>query len=157
MPQVAEALSGDLAKVGIKTTVNVQSIGDWITEFLGPRNKVGGIFVGEAGVSLSPDPDFNYEFNLPSNKAVTGGTNSADYVNPQVDKLILAEQATNDKAKRFATFSKLMQIVANDVPVIPISSINVAMAISHNFRWKNFSNFTEENANYLLQVSAAKG
>jgi len=42
------------------------------------------------------------------------------YSNPQVDKLLAAEEATSDKAKRQTAFTEIQKIAAQDAPVIPI-------------------------------------
>ena len=42
------------------------------------------------------------------------------YSNPQITKLLAAQKATTDTAKRTADFTKIQQIAAEDAPIIPI-------------------------------------
>jgi len=50
----------------------------------------------------------------------TGGLNASDYINPQMDSLFSNATATTDKARRKAAYSKISNILATDVPAIPI-------------------------------------
>lgn len=60
---------------------------------------------------------------------VDGGFYANNYSNPKVNKLIAAEQAATDPAKREQIFGQLQDIVAEDVPLIPSwNGENIAVA-----------------------------
>lgn len=55
----------------------------------------------------------------------TGGLNASKYSNPQVDQLFDEATTASDKAKRKATYAKISNILATDLPAVPIIYPNI--------------------------------
>ena len=111
---LAEAVSGQLEKAGLKASVNVledQAFDDSIqtgksTAYLSSW----GVAEGDADVILAR------HFWSPSRKDAfyTG------YKNPELDKLIVAGRSTLDEQKRAALYAQAMQMIMNDAPWVPL-------------------------------------
>ncbi len=67
--------------------------------------------------SVSVDPDMSRRLH---SRSITQGNNFLRYVNPQVDSLLEQGLATTDQSRRRAIYAQIQQIVADDVPMIPI-------------------------------------
>ncbi len=74
-------------------------------------------------------PDFLDADNYLSPFVVDGGFYKNNYSNPEVNKLVKAEQAETDAGKRAEILGQIQDIVAKDVPLIPSwNGKNVAVA-----------------------------
>jgi peptide/nickel transport system substrate-binding protein len=132
-----QIIAGDLQKIGINLTVNDVPISQWVAQFYGPRSGLP-IFGAGSGCG-TPDPSWYPGVFLSSSNAITGGTNIADYVNPTVDKLIATGLSTSNRAKRFAAYSKILKIIANDVPYVAQFVRKIDLALSNKFAVPGFS------------------
>jgi peptide/nickel transport system substrate-binding protein len=111
---LAEAVSGQLQKAGLKASVNVledQAFLDSIetgksTAYLSSW----GVAEGDSDVILAR------HFWSPSRKDAfyTG------YKNPDLDKLIVAARSTLDEQKRTTLYAQAMQMIMNDAPWVPL-------------------------------------
>jgi peptide/nickel transport system substrate-binding protein len=134
-----QILAADLKKIGIDLQVNDVPIGQWVAQFYGPRS--GLPIFGSGSGCPAPDPSWYPGVFFSSANAITGGTNIANYAKPAVDKLISAAIATNNRAKRFADYSKLLKIAANDVPYVAQYVRKSYVAVSSKFIWPHFFSF----------------
>jgi peptide/nickel transport system substrate-binding protein len=67
------------------------------------------------------DPDCSYRFNSAATPAKGGsGSNTYQYANPEVDRLLQQGQTSFDRAERKATYQKIQQIVRDDLAILPI-------------------------------------
>jgi peptide/nickel transport system substrate-binding protein len=138
-PDITQVIVAQLAKIGINLKLTSVSIAAWLAEFIsGDRNKVGPGFL-DSGCSNN-DPDTYARSFLYSKNAHGGAFNLSNYQSPAVDKLLLAGVAVTAPAKRFAIYSKLLRIVANDDPYVPLYLETSSYAIaSSRFTWTGSS------------------
>ena len=139
-----QILAADLQKIGINLQVNDVPISQWIAEFYGPRS--GLPIFGSGSGCPAPDPSWYPGVFFSSANAITGGTNIANYVNPAVDSLINHALAINNRAKRFADYSKILKIAANDVPYVAQYVRKTYVAVSGKFNWPDFFSFVSSDS-----------
>lgn len=63
--------------------------------------------------------------------ASDGGSNAGHYANPAMDQLLSDGQTTFEQAERQRIYNEVQQIIATDVPLVPVfhvSQANVARA-----------------------------
>ena len=78
-----------------------------------------------------------------SSSADGHGSNDGDYKSAEFDKLLNAALAQTDVKKRTEDFTKAQEVLAKDLPVIPLWNDNVAAASATNVKNVSFD--------YLLQ------
>jgi len=118
--QMAAAIQGDLAAVGIEVEIETY---EWNT-FLA---KVNGGLSGEGDMAemawMTNDPDTLPYLALRSGATPEhGGFNSGYYENPQVDALIEAARRTTDRTERARRYRELQRIVHDDAPWVFVAS-----------------------------------
>lgn len=113
LKDTAEAIASLLTKVGIRTKVVVSEGTQLVAKWRGANAHRGDMWLTSWG-NGSLDPVGIFEPTL-----ITGGRgNSADYSNPEVDKLLEAGAAEIDRAKRAEDYQKAQVIVNKDAPWI---------------------------------------
>jgi peptide/nickel transport system substrate-binding protein len=70
-------------------------------------------------VGANNDPDF-FEYAFGSNKIPPAGANRGRYRNPQLDALVDRARVEPDRDKRRALYSQVQQIIAGDLPYLPL-------------------------------------
>jgi peptide/nickel transport system substrate-binding protein len=130
-PQIMQAVAGNFARIGIKLDVKVVPPGAWFAEATGPKDKIPTFFGGTE--CNSPYPGAVPEFFVYGKNVAQGKANTADYTNPKADALIEAGKETMSRAKQFEIYSKLVKILANDEPYLPLYAGNGAIAFSPKF------------------------
>ena len=70
-----------------------------------------------------------------SSSADGHGSNDGDYKSAEFDKLLNAALAQTDVKKRTEDFTKAQEVLANDLPVIPLWNDNVAAVSATNNEW----------------------
>lgn len=107
--QVAEAITGQLAKVGIKA--DLETI-EWSTYVQGIVGRKYDLFLlSQGGLQVGPAVQTNWSSKIK-------GIAWQGYTNPQVDDLIDKGSKTVDAQQRTATYEQLMQTVWDDSPWI---------------------------------------
>lgn len=134
----AQILASDLAKIGIKATVQELTPGQetaWTT---------GKIRLGIVGTgTLYPDPEGIMSSRLvPSQIYPGGGQNMANYRNAEVDKLLTESVETLNKPKRLQMIGKLLGIVNGEVPYWPLFSPSTVGVLSKKYVLPGFSYWT---------------
>jgi peptide/nickel transport system substrate-binding protein len=147
-PDVDQTIAGDLAKIGITMNVNIESVNQYVDEF----THKGFITQYTYFYSQSPDPGYIPSIALDSSQAKIGLDNFAMYTNPAVDKQIAIGNATSNKAKRFAAYSKMLKLVANDVPILALFEGNNNLAIDKKFSFPTFNAYTTDHTPYIMQI-----
>ncbi|WP_227268163.1 ABC transporter substrate-binding protein [Roseobacter weihaiensis] len=124
LPLTAEITQAFLQQIGITATVRV---GEYAASNDALMAGDGDMFL-QAWVMLPQgDPASILGFLLASD----GGSNASRYANPAMDQLLVQGQTTFDQAEREAIYDEVQQIIATDVPLIPVfhvSQANVARA-----------------------------
>src|SRR5215216_2740285 len=105
--EVSEAVSGQLAKVGVQANVKVEEwaayIKDLIAKTLTP--------VAFIGMSTYPDADPMLSIHI-------AGNPYSYYANPQFEDVLKKARSTTDEAERIALYKQATQILRDDPPGI---------------------------------------
>ena len=111
--ELAVAIQGYLAKVGVKANIRKQEMGAFLAEIR--SGKYQNMFtVGWSGDNGDPD---NFLWDLFASPAMPVGDTS-HYKNPEVDKLLLEGRQISDHAKRVAIYEKAQKLILDDAPWI---------------------------------------
>lgn len=150
---IAEAIAGDLSKIGINITVKTVSFGAWFSEFAAPHT--AGINIFGFGCD-NPDPAL-YPSTLLGDRSLQGARpeNFPQYNPPGMNALVQDGITTTNKAKRFAIYSKILQMLGTDVPYVPLVTSPSFAAVSNNLTWKGFGNFEVNGDPWPLDISAS--
>ncbi|HWK44481.1 MAG TPA: peptide ABC transporter substrate-binding protein [Stellaceae bacterium] len=117
--QVQQLLMQDWQQIGVSMTINNKPAavmwGDFWVKSQFQAALVGSTFM------TGNDPDCSYRFNSAAIPAKGGsGSNTYQYVNPEVDRLLQQGQTSFDKAERKAIYQKVQQAVRDDLAILPI-------------------------------------
>jgi peptide/nickel transport system substrate-binding protein len=124
-PELAVAIQGYLAKVGVKVSVKKMEMGSYLSQIR--SGKYPGLFmVGWTGDNGDPD-NFLYEL-FSSDNIPTGDTSR--YKNPEVDAALREAQQEPDHDKRVALYQKAQRIIMDDAPWAFINSLEQVRAAS---------------------------
>lgn len=107
--QVAEAIVGQLAKVGIKAELETTEWSTYVQGIVGRKYEL--FLLSQGGLQIGPAVQTNWSSRIK-------GIAWQGYTNPQVDDLIDQAAKTVDGPKRVATYEQLMQIAWDDSPWI---------------------------------------
>lgn len=100
------------------------------------------------GYEFTVDPDPSRTFH--SRNIYPGGFNAASYKNPTLDHLLDAAVATTNKARRTTLYHQIADIIATDVPMVPLVISNRWFAYNSHFHGLGpqnvgtFTNFENE-------------
>ncbi len=116
---VAELVVGALRAVGVELTPQfVDLVSLFQNKARGNYDMAVTFFPGPSGISANSDPDYLrliYSSALPpSPQAVQG------YVNEELNELLERQLVTQDEAERMRLFASIQEIVARDLPVLPL-------------------------------------
>jgi peptide/nickel transport system substrate-binding protein len=136
------SLSETLKQIGIDLRVHEVQKNAWIAKQYEHKD------LGLQFVDLIPnfvDPSNLIPIYLGAN-AVPNNFNTANYRNPQVDRLIVKQAATRDDAVRTQAIGELLSIVGDDLPYFPLWWQDTPMALDERFAFEGFdSRFWFEN------------
>jgi peptide/nickel transport system substrate-binding protein len=76
---------------------------------------------------------------LPSYARKSGYYNMANYSNPTVDRLLEQNLRSTDVTRRANLLARIMQIVAEDLPYIPMFTVNAHVAVKEGFAYRGHS------------------
>ncbi len=149
---VAQIISYDLSKIGI--TVKVHEAPDTeIPDYLGATgaHKVKMLLTEFA--TVTPNPDGVVEPLVAP--AAIGQSNLAFYDNPEVGKL-LGEEAENQSLEgRLALFGKMLKIVGEEAPYVPVFSHSEFVRLSNKYVAPTFSWYTSAYTPWAMDVKLA--
>lgn len=114
--RVSEALAESLSQIGIDLEVQEVPLSQEIAAVTGHE----GGFRALSFEGSTVDPSDFPSFMLPSDFARPGGFNVPHYLNPRVDELIDVQAETLDPGERSEQLAEMMQIIAEDLPYLPI-------------------------------------
>ena len=125
--EVCQVIANQLAKSGIK----VELVSQEFAVFWGNGGVAGGkipfYYVGRTPI----DADTLYDQYFRS-----GVTKRVNYSNPEFDKLIDEEQKTSDHKKRVALLQQAGRILMEDVPLVPLYTLDEVYGVAKNILWK---------------------
>jgi peptide/nickel transport system substrate-binding protein len=141
---VDEAITADLAKIGINLKLKVISFDQYIATADGPKSAVSDWYV--TFNVTNPDPDSFPSDLLGSENIPAGGYNEADYDPPNVDALIKAGETAQDPGKRLSIYGQLLKQVGTDLPYVSLYDEDYNVALSSNFTWPGYDVYTQEGS-----------
>jgi peptide/nickel transport system substrate-binding protein len=148
---VAQAESAELAKIGIKASVKVVSLGVAQANANGPADKRPP--TAWEGGCTTPDVS-GFDFYLGSSGLKAGQWNEAAWAPAAVDRWLAQGTSTDNSATRFAAFSNVVRQMAADVPYVPLYLHKVTIALSRKFADPSFNYWFFFNDNYGLSIKA---
>lgn len=115
---LARIIASQLGEVGIEVEVRAFEFGTFFADI-----KQGNYQLATMQTAAITEPDFYYAY-FHSSRIPTPEkqdlNNRWRYRNPRVDALTEAGRNTADRARRLAAYSEVQQILAREVPVIPL-------------------------------------
>ena len=126
----------------IKNTLDIDAAGEPYATFSDVRNQVTNRTIKtafRAGWMLDYPSAEDYLNPLYASSSADGhGSNDGDYKSAEFDKLLNAALAQTDVKKRTEDFTKAQEVLAKDLPVIPLWNDNVAAASATNVKNVSF-------------------
>ncbi len=149
---LSQTLAQGAGKIGITVNLNLMPGPQRFQVILDHKPHLGIQVLGQA--PDSPHPMQYLDLLYTSAHAVPGYENSANYKNPQVDKLIQAGLQTDDLKVAARDALKVMQIVATDVPYIPVFMFPGAWGVKSGWSFKSSLGPFYYNQNWLQHLVA---
>lgn len=126
----------------IKNTLDIDAAGEPYATFSDVRNQVTNRTIKtafRAGWMLDYPSAEDYLNPLYASSSADGhGSNDGDYKSAEFDKLLNAALAQTDVKKRTEDFTKAQEVLAKDLPVIPLWNDNVAAVSATNVKNVSF-------------------
>ncbi len=122
--EAAVWIKANLEQIGITVNVESKPLAAWLTE---ARAHTLPMYISTHAFWLN-DPLYGYYFGVRTG----GGPNYANYSNQEVDELIAEYFPSTDIEARTAASRRIQEIVAEELPVIPLASVNVNVAMREN-------------------------
>ncbi|HXP75318.1 MAG TPA: ABC transporter substrate-binding protein, partial [Stellaceae bacterium] len=111
--ELAVAIQGYLAKVGVKANIRKEEMGAFLAE-VRKGNYQSMFLTGFSGDNGDPD---NFLWNLYGSPAMPVNDTS-HYKNAEVDKLLIEGRRTTDQAKRIEIYKQAQKIILDEAPWI---------------------------------------
>jgi peptide/nickel transport system substrate-binding protein len=124
--EIAQAIAGQLAKVGIRTRFHTPEWG--IFNDLHRSGKCPICFRGR-GTVVDPDDFFNEYFE-------TGVSKRLSYSNPKFDRLLQQQRQIFDLEKREPILQSAIKILLDDAPIVPLYNPIDIYAVKRRLVWK---------------------
>ena len=124
--EVAQAIAGQLAKVGIKTRFQTPEWG--VFNDLHRAGKCPICFRGR-GTVVDPDDFFNEYFE-------TGVSKRLSYSNPKFDRLLQQQRQIFDFEKRQEVLRAAIHVLLDDAPIIPLYNPVDIYGLKRRLAWK---------------------
>jgi peptide/nickel transport system substrate-binding protein len=137
---VNEAISAELAKIGIKLKVRIVDYGTWSNELTAEHGRTAGDIYTYIGAQ-NADPGNLPGQMLGAKNAGPGGLNFANYTAPGLDDLLKEGVETTAPSKRVAVYVKLMKLLAADEPYVPLYRQNQSLALGPHLALPGFGQF----------------
>jgi peptide/nickel transport system substrate-binding protein len=129
--QVNQVIAADLARIGIRLKLENMTFNKFLAIGTGPKT-FGATYVDFNLVS--PDPSSYPAWLLGKSNISHGGWNLANYSPPQVDTLISQGLTTLAPAGRLKVYARLLRILGNDEPYVPLYVGDYNLALAHRFK-----------------------
>ncbi len=148
----AEILASDLAKIGVEAHVDEVPPADMTTTLNGATK----LLITEI-YSVYPDPEgITSSIIAPGAIHPPGsGLNSANFRNPEVDKLLSESVETLAKARRLQMIGKLLKITNEEAPYWPLYTHATFVALSEKYAFPSFTGWTLLWGQWALKVKLA--
>ncbi len=111
---IADAISENLAEVGIEAVVVREASNSLVTDFLIPREYQAAIFGWDPGADPDPYPAWH------SSQAMGDGRNLAAYTSDEADAIMEAARQTMALEARRDLYAQFQELFVQDVPSVPL-------------------------------------
>lgn len=131
-PKTAEFVRDALGKVGIRVEVRISDFASFSKRVYTDRD----FDTANYYTSCGPDPAIGTQ-RVYWSKAFLPGvsySNGSSYNNPEVDRVLEAAQIEPDQAKRKALYDEFQRLVQEDLPEIPLISMNQVTITNRRLR-----------------------
>jgi len=148
-PKLCESFQQDLAKVGIKLTINTLAAPNVIDDAGNGKTPLvwsGGL----AWTQDYPDPDDFYTPILGCGSNIPGGWNWSRYCNKTVDAKAIELLAVNDRDTRMKGYANLFKTLMDDAVWVPVINGNYTIAHSENLHGQPTLTHPEHLFNYEM-------
>lgn len=149
----AQILSSDLAKIGITAKVKIVQLDEFGSLF-GKKTKL--LFLEFSSVFTDPQGIIQALLSPTEIEPPGSGTNWAEYRNAEVDELLAQQVEATNPTERLQMISKLLNIVAAEVPYRVILSHRTFATLSDKYVYPSFSLWTHSYTPWALGVKLAK-
>jgi peptide/nickel transport system substrate-binding protein len=139
---VDEVIAYDLKQIGINLVPKTVSVDDFFTVTAAAKQKLPAVYIN-CNTAAVNDPTSFPSFILGQDN-IQAGYNFANYAPSNVDTLITQAVQATGASQRFAIYSKMLHILATDVPYVPLYVQDYAVGLAPQYTWPTF------NAQYLL-------
>jgi peptide/nickel transport system substrate-binding protein len=129
--EIAEALAGELGKVGIKVNLRFWEWGAWLEA--ADASKLDGLIFASWG-NIWQDADLTYHPLLKSGTRYT--SKWTGYKNEALDGLLEEGRTTLDEGKRKEIYSRIQRLVFEDAPALFMHAIEDVYGASTRLEWK---------------------
>jgi peptide/nickel transport system substrate-binding protein len=129
--EIAEALAGELGKVGIKVNLRFWEWGAWLEA--ADAGKLDGLIFASWG-NIWQDADLTYHPLLKSGTRYT--SKWTGYKNEALDGLLEEGRTTLDEGKRKEIYSRIQRLVFEDAPALFMHAIEDVYGASTRLEWK---------------------
>ena len=133
--KIAQSLSSNLAKIGVKLTVKQEPTSAWVPQIF--KHKGLGIIIGQSQPDYPDAWDFPAQYYASWN-AHENALNWANYKNPAMDKLIVAQGKAGSSAVRARLLMQAERLMRHDLAYLPVFYMETGMAISDKYVFHNF-------------------
>ncbi|MCH7483547.1 MAG: peptide ABC transporter substrate-binding protein [Chloroflexi bacterium] len=111
---IADAISENLAEVGIEAVVVREASNSLVTDFLIPREYQAAVFGWDPGADPDPYPAWH------SSQAIGDGRNLAAYTSDEADAIMEAARQTTALEARRDLYAQFQELFVQDVPSVPL-------------------------------------
>jgi peptide/nickel transport system substrate-binding protein len=125
--QICEAVSANLARVGIRVNLKAETKGTYFPKIL--RRDTSFYLLGWTPSTYDAHNALNALMRCVDDKG-TGQFNLGSYCNPKVDELTLKIQGETDQAKRNAMIREAFQLHSDDIGHLPLHQQALAWGTS---------------------------
>jgi peptide/nickel transport system substrate-binding protein len=134
---VDEVIVYDLKQIGINLVPKTLSVGDFFTVTAEAKQNLPAVYIN-CNTAAVDDPTSFPSFILGQNN-INAGYNFANYAPSSVDTLITQGIQSPVAGERFAIYSKMLRILATDVPYVPLYVQDYNVGLAPQYTWPTFS------------------
>ncbi|MBE0593560.1 MAG: ABC transporter substrate-binding protein, partial [Gemmatimonadales bacterium] len=125
--EVAEAVAGQLAEVGVKVKLLRHEWGGFVKRWR--ARKLSGLTLIGAG-----DQMFDAD-QLLTSRLITNANYGGFYSSPRMDELILEGRRTTDPEARKRIYSEVQRLIREDAPILPLYQQPNIYGLSKRIAW----------------------
>jgi peptide/nickel transport system substrate-binding protein len=143
--EIAEAISGEWAKVGIRVNLRFHEWGAWQSQ--ADASRFDGLIFASWGNAWM-DADFTYSPLFRSGGRYTGKWTG--YANPQLDAFLDEARVTLDPARRSELFSRVQRLMQEDCPAVFMHALEDGYGVGNRIQWRPRSDEMVRHAQMAL-------